>query len=419
MKVDDCSILLVSSRFPPEIGAGATRVEALTQRWASQGADVTVLTSVPDYPEGKIADGYRNRWLQREEREGVTVLMTKTFPAGASAGLIRQGLKYVWFVIAAVVVGIVWTSPKVVIATSPPPFTGLTGWLIAKAKRTPFVYEIRDLWPESFTAMKGGANRAVILIIGSITGFLRANADAVVGVTPGMVSRLVDEGIDPSKVWLHTNGIQPESIRNVGYAELPPEDRERLQSKFIVSHIGTVGPAQDLSVLVDAAEIIQREPGYEDVRFAIVGFGSEYSTLRERCRSEGVANVLFFGERPGEQVPEFLDRSDAAVIHTRRAEVFEMMLPVKLYEAMAAGLPVILGMVGDAADLVRREETGIVVTPGTPEELAAAVKTLHDDQERARRLGRNGRRYVERNHDWDVISCAYYRDLRSLIADRS
>jgi glycosyltransferase involved in cell wall biosynthesis len=410
------SILLVSFRYPPETGAAATRLEALTTRWASLGHEVTVLTTTPDYPDGEVYDGYSNEWLQREQRGGVDVVTTKSLPSSPSDHIIQRAVKYVWFTLFATLVGTLWLDRRdVVLATSPQPFAGLAGLAIARLQGVPFVFEIRDLWPESLVAMGEVDNWLVITILDAMSDYLYRKADRISITAPSMKEVVVEAGANPEDVWIHTNGIDhtffnPNNANEVDESALFDEN-------FVLSYVGTVGKAQGLEVVLEVAKRLQDLDGYSDVRFVFIGFGSRYNNLAKRAENDNLDNIVFLGRRSKSEIPDYLHASDAAFIHTAGEEAFETMIPMKLYEALGAGLPVVLGARGDAVEVLDRANAGIVVTPGDADEILAAVLELHNDSEQRWQYAENGRQYVEKNHSWNAIATEYSENL-SRIATR-
>lgn len=407
------SILLVSFRYPPETGAAATRLEALTTRWTNRGHDVTVLTTTPDYPDGEVYDGYRNAWLHREERDGVDVITTKSIPASPTDHILRRAAKYVWFTLFATLIGVFWLDRHdAVVATSPQPFAGLAGITVARLRGVPFVFEIRDLWPESLVAMGQLDTSVLVTVLDRMTDFLYAHADRIAITAPGMQEVVVDAGGDPDHVWLQPNGIDhtefdPEIAEEIAEAEL-------FDDRFVLSYVGTVGRAQGLEVVLDVAARLE-ETGYDDVLFAFIGFGSRYEELSRRADKRGLDNVIFLGRRPKSEVPNYLHASDGAFIHTESDEVFETMIPMKLYEALGAGLPVVLGASGDAVEIMNRADAGIAVTPGDADAIVDAVQQLRDDPDRCREYGEKGRRYVIENHSWNALATTYSEKITRLV----
>jgi len=412
---DSPSILLVSFRYPPETGAAATRLEALTTRWADRDHNVTVLTPTPDYPDGEVYDGYRNAWLHREERDSVDVVTTKSIPASPTDHILRRAAKYVWFTLFATIVGVLWLNRRdVVVATSPQPFAGVVGITTARVQGVPFVFEVRDLWPESLVAMGQLDNGSLEGFLDHMTDFLYAHTDRVAITAPGMQEVVVEAGADPEHVWLQTNGIDHTEFDPDDTDEIP--EQELFDERFVLSYVGTVGRAQGLEVVLNVAAEL-KETGYEDVLFAFIGFGSKYDELSRRADRRGLDNVVFLGRRPKSDIPNYLHASNGAFIHTESEEVFETMIPMKLYEALGAGLPVVLGAKGDAIEILNRADAGIAVTPGDADAIVEAVHALRSDPDRCRRYAENGRRYVLENHSWDALATTYSERITELVTE--
>lgn len=407
------SLLLVSFRYPPETGAAATRLEALTTRWAAAGHEVTVLTPTPDYPDGEFYDGYDNGWLRREQHNGVNVVMTKSIPAAPGDHLVRRVFKYLWFTIVAVLVSVFWLDRRdLVVATSPQPFAGLAGLISARVRGVPFVFEIRDLWPESLVAMGEIDNPTVIRLLDVLTDFLYAHADRVSVVAPGMKQVVAEGGAASEDVWLHTNGIDHELFDPATAGSV--DEQELFADHFVLSYVGTVGKAQGLEVVLDVADYLQDQDDYSDVRFVFIGFGSRYDQLAAQAERRNMDNIVFLGRKPKSEIPDYLFASDVAFIHTAGREAFETMIPMKLYEALAAGLPVVLGAAGDAVEILNRANAGIAVTPGDAAAIGEAVETLYANTDLRDQYGDNGREYVVENHSWDAIATAYSDKFRTL-----
>lgn len=411
---ESLSVLYISQYFPPETGAASTRVEALTKRWSDANHDVTVLTSAPDYPEGEIYEGYDNGWLRKENRNGVTVYVTKTLPA-SNEGFFRRALKFLWFTIIGTLVGLWSTRPDVVIATSPQPFTGITGLIVARVRRAQFVFEVRDLWPESITAASNLDNELLLATLGTYIRFLYRQADKVAVVSRGFESTLIEAGVDEDDIWFHPNGVDPT------FFERPSDEwrigsdlRETLENHFIVSYVGTLGRAHGLEVVIDAAESFQKDPEYDDVRFVFVGFGANAEKLERLATERGLDNVRFVGRRPKSEVPDFLRLTDVSLVHLKNRELFRTAIPSKMFESMASGTPIALGVRGEAERIVKTGDVGVVFEPEAPDELADAVKTLYDDPETRERFRKNGVGYVEEHFSWESIADDYRRNLESL-----
>jgi glycosyltransferase involved in cell wall biosynthesis len=382
-------------------------MKELSTRWADIGHEVTVLTSAPDYPEGEVYDGYNNRIIRSEYIDGVKVISLKTIPA-SNSGFVRRGLKFVWFMIAATVAGLWLNRHDVVLSTSPQPLTGPAGWLIARLKGSRFVYEVRDLWPESVSSLSDIDQRILIPLRWAVN-FTYRHTDRVVAVTPGFEPTLVESGVDPDDILIHYNGVSPSFFDHDGSEwSLDSELVESLQDTFVVSYVGTIGRAHGLAIVLDAAEML------EDVTFLLVGTGAEAETLRADAKRRNIDNIRFAGRHPKEHVPEFLALSDAALVHLRDEELFRSAVPSKMFEAMAAEVPVLLGVRGVAESILENSNAGIAFSPEDSESLVKAVERLRADEERQERLGENGLLAASEHFSWGQIAKEYSKDLQDL-----
>ncbi|CAM3003050.1 glycosyltransferase family 4 protein [Halobacterium salinarum] len=408
----DCSILFISQYFPPETGAAPTRVSELTSRWSERGHDVTVLTSAPDYPEGEIYDGYSNKWMYSEDRDNVRVISVKTIPA-SNQRFGRRALKFIWFMFAAVVAGLWIKRHDIVVSTSPQPLTGPAGWLVARVKRSKFVFEVRDLWPESITSLSD-LNEVILRPLGWAIEFTYRHADRVVVVSEGFQEEIEAVGVDNEDVLVHHNGVDPEYF-DVDESDwsLDSDIVEELQRNFVVSYVGTLGKAHGLSVVLDAAEEL------DDVLFLLVGTGAEADALKAEAERRSLDSVQFAGRHPKKHVPELLALSDAALVHLKDKELFRTAIPSKMFEAMAAELPILLGVEGTAARILENGDAGITFQPEDGDELAAAIRNLRDDSFFREELGKNGRQLARESFSWNQIALAYSRDLRAVVENKS
>jgi Glycosyltransferase len=401
------SILFITQYFPPETGAGPTRINELTKRWVDRGHDVTVVTSMPDYPEGEIYDGYENNLVRTEWVDGVRVIYLLTIPA-SNNGFLRRGLKFVWFMLAATIAGLWLDRHDIVVSTAPQPLTGPAGWIIARAKGSRFIYEVRDLWPESITSLSDISGWIVEPLRWMIE-FTYRHADQLVAVSPGFEPTFVEAGANSEDVLVHYNGVDPAYFEHDSDWSLDEETVAELQQEFVVAYVGTLGRAHGLSVALDAAEQL------DDVTFLFVGTGAEEEMLRREVKRRKIENVRFEGRHPKEHVPDFLAVSDLALVHLKNKDLFRTAIPSKTFEAMAAGLPVLMGVRGTATNIVERSDTGLPFQPMDPTDLAAVIRELRDDNERRATMGTNGETFVDAEFSWDQIAESYARDLEALV----
>ncbi len=408
-------ILYVSQYFPPEMGAPAARVYELSRHWVRSGHMVTVLTGFPNHPTGVVPTEYRHklrRLTVREDVDGINVVRTWLYPAPNRYPPERIA-NYTSFFVSACVRGIFLERPDIVIATSPQLLVGACGWWLSRLWGSPFVFEVRDLWPESLLA--SGIGRSESLLIRSLDGiasFLYRRAHCIVVVSEAFKTRLVAErGVPESKIAVIENGVDPEEFR-------PREDagevrrRLGLEGRFVVSYIGTLGYAHRLgSVLEAAARLSALAP---DVMFLLVGEGAEKEKLREAAAQRGLTNVKFVDQRPRKEVPVYISASDVCLVLLKDAELFTTVLPSKMFEFMACERPVVLGVNGHAREVLDRAHAGVYVPPEDPDALMQAVLALRRDATLRSRLGQNGRQFVLCHYSRGEKASAYLRALESL-----
>ncbi len=406
-------IVYVSQYYPPEMGAPAARVSAFARRWAAMGHDVTVVTTFPNHPTGVIPQAYRGHMRLIEDDHGVRVVRTFLF-AAANKGVIKRGLCYISFALSSVVQGCGPVGrPDLVIATSPQFLVTLSGWLLSRLKGVPLVTEIRDLWPDSIVAVGAfTATSPVVRFLGVLERFVYRQSDLVISVTRSFIPLLRDRGA--RRVVFISNGADP-----TAFASHPDRAGVRarfdLGDRFVASFVGTLGMAHGLDTVLDAAEILRDR---KDVLFWLVGEGARRAELEIEARRRGLDNVRFEGQVPREHTPDVLAASDAALVLLRPDPLFETVLPSKMFEAMAAACPVILGVRGESRALLDDSGGGIGIEPGNGAALASAVVELAADPERRRRCGALGRAYVTARLSHDSLAQDYAAALQDLVDNK-
>jgi len=393
-------ILYVSQYFPPEMGAPAARAAELAQHWSQAGHEVSVLTGFPNHPTGVVPPEWRVRLrrLTYQEKAGrVDVFRTWLWPLPNRKSHERTR-NYASFCLSAALRGLALPRPDVLIATSPQLLVGLAGWWIAFSRQIPFVFEVRDLWPESLTAVGVGSEDSLLHhTLGGIARFLYERADRIVVVTPAFKDRLIEDWHVPAeKISVVENGVETEV-----FAPAPPSETRELrkqlnaEEKFLVSYIGTMGNAHGLETLLDAASQLPQQ--HPDVLFLLLGEGAEKQRIQALAHSRGLKNVQFLDQQPREKVPAFISASDACLVLLKKSDVFKTVIPTKMLEFMSCARPVILGVDGQARQIVEEATAGIVIEPENPDALVAAIQQLHANRELGRSMGQKGREYIVKN----------------------
>ncbi len=377
-------ILFITENFPPETNAAATRVYERAAYWVRWGHDVTVITSAPNFPLGRLFPGYANRWRQTEDRDGIRVVRVKTFIA-PNRGVVRRTLDFMSFMVSGFAASLFEDKPDLVCATSPQFFAAVAGRASASARGVPFVFELGDLWPASIAAV--GAMRAGFLLsmIERLELSLYRSSAAVVALTPAFKENLSGRGIPEAKIAVILNGVDVwrygPRVRDAGLS-----GQWGLEGRFVVGYVGTHGMAHGLGNVLDAAERLR---GAADVRFLLVGAGAERDGLIAEAGRRGLDNVVFMPPQPKESMPAVWSLCDVALVHLKNSPVFAGVIPSKMFEAMAMGLPVLLAApVGEAGRILEADGAGMRVPAEDPARLAEAVSRLKSDGEGRRAIAK-------------------------------
>lgn len=410
-------ILYVSQYFPPEMGAPAARAAELAQHWSKHGHDVSVLTGFPNHPTGVVPPEWRSRLhrLVYHEKAGlVEVYRTWLWPLPNRKAHERMR-NYASFFLSAAVRGLSLPRPDVIIGTSPQLLVGLVAWWLAFARHVPFVFEVRDLWPESLTAVGMGSQDSLLnQALGTIAKFLYTHADHIVVVTDAFRDHLVKHWhVPPQKISVVENGVETDLFAP-SPVEVGASLRRHLgaEGKFLVCYAGTMGMAHGLETLLDAADRLLREN--PRVLFLLVGEGGEKERIKALAQSRGLVNVRFLDQQPREQIPAFISTSNACLVLLKKTDVFKTVIPTKMLEFMSCARPVIVGVDGQARTIVEEAEAGIVIEPEDSCALVEAVHRLANATFLAEILGRNGRGYILRRFSRKRTAEDYIRVLEQL-----
>jgi colanic acid biosynthesis glycosyl transferase WcaI len=384
-------ILYVSQYFPPEMGAPAARAAELSRHWARMGHDVTVLTGFPNHPTGEVPAEWRSRLrglVWNEIVHGVHVVRTWLWPLPNRKAHERIR-NYASFWLSASLRGLTLQKPDVVIGTSPQLLVALSGWWLAWWKRVPFVFEVRDLWPESLAAVgAGGEGSALHRTLSAIAGFLYRRSHHIVVVTAAFKDHLIQNWKVPAqKISVVENGVETDLFRSCAPAIVPGTE-----GRFVICYIGTMGLAHGLETLIAAAEKLQQS--FPHAMFLMIGEGAEKERIVELAATRGLTNICFLNQQPREQIPAYIAGSDICLVMLKKAELFKTVIPTKLLEYIACEKPVIVAVDGQARQIVEEAGAGIFVEPDDGNALAAAITVLAADPEERRRMGIRGRQYI-------------------------
>ncbi len=399
-------ILFISDNFFPEPSALANRLYDHARIWVRNGYKVTILTCVPNFPTGIVFYGYKNNWRQVEDLEGINVIRIKSYTA-ANKGSLKRIFDYMSFALHAAVQGLFVQKPDIVIGTSPQPFTVFAAWFVARMKRKPFVFELRDLWPESIIAVDAMGHENFFLRFFS-WGIKRMyhTADVIISVTDSFKKILIDEnGIDPHKIVICKNGVNLSEV-SVSIDPQVLRQRYKIQDKYLVGYVGTIGMAHSIETILQAA----KQSTDAKIHFIIMGQGAERDEIK--AKSSALTNVTFIDGGNRQDAINITNMLDACIVHLKDTPLFRTVIPSKIFEVMALGKPILMGVEGEAREIViDQAQAGIPFQPQNVDSLNVAidkVQTLQFDAEKTRE-------FVKREFDRDTIALRMLEEIAKIV----
>ena len=388
-------ILFITPYYPPEKAAPAVRISETAKLLVQRGYQVTVLTTVPNYPNGIVPPEYRGHFIQNEVIDGVRIVRIWSYIT-PNKGFLRRILAQLSFGCLSPFLG--WKKigrPDLLIVESPPLLDAIAVRLLAWSKRSPFIFMVSDLWPESAVQLGMLRNRMLIRLAEWLEWSTYQKASAVWALTEGIRTALVQRGLSPKHVFLLTNGVDTEKFRPLPKAQARAE--LGWTNQFTVLYAGTHGLAHGLTTVLDAAEqLLDRS----DIRLVLVGDGAAKEELMDEAQRRGIGNITFLDPQPHDRMPLVWAAADLCLVPLRKLPLFEGALPSKMYEIMACARPILLGVDGEARQLIEQEAGAArYVEPENPSALASAILYLREHPNEAESLGKRGRTFVEARFD--------------------
>lgn len=399
-------ILLLCQYFPPEIGAPQARLSELAREWAADSDDVTVLTGMPNHPNGVVPPGYRGRIRVQEAVDGYRVVRTWLY-ATPNKGVARKTIGHLSFMVSSLVLGVGPAgNPDVVVVSSPAFFSVFSAWAIARLRRAALVVEVRDLWPAIFVELGVITSPRVIRVLERLELAAYRAAAAIVVVSEGFRDDLLSRGVPASKVHVIPNGAD---LVRFGAPVVPAIGTAATRAALgaapdetLVLYLGAHGISHGLEAVADAAAKLNGER----VHFAFVGEGAAKEALEERVRTLGLKNATLLPGVAREQVPGLLDAADICLVPLRDVPLFSSFIPSKMFEYLAASKAVVGSVRGEPARILR-DAGALVVEPEDATTLADAIRDLASDPDRRVEMGRRGREFVSEHFDRTVLARRY------------
>jgi glycosyltransferase involved in cell wall biosynthesis len=402
-------ILLIHQAFVAIDEPGGTRHHELARYFAEQGHRVTIIASPISYLTGKSRQA-KIPWVERQlDGDLITILRTYTYPS-LHRSFVHRMVSFFSFMVSSFVVGLGVKNIDLVWGTSPPIFQGFTAWILAFLKRVPFLFEIRDLWPAFAVAVGVLRNKLLIRLSEMLESFLYHRAKLVVVNSPGYLQHVKQHGA--AKVELVSNGTDinmfSPQVDGAAFRQL-----HGFGEKFITLYAGAHGLSNDLGVVLEAGKIIKSR---QDISIVLLGDGKDKPALQALATEQGIDNVIFLPPIPKDGMPFALSAADACIAILKPIELYKTTYPNKVFDYMAAGKPVVLAIDGVIREVIEKAEAGIPVRPGDAEALAAAILHLADDRDLARRMGAQGRVFVEANFNRLDLAARFLEIMMGLVS---
>ncbi|MBL94306.1 MAG: D-inositol-3-phosphate glycosyltransferase [Alphaproteobacteria bacterium MarineAlpha3_Bin5] len=364
-------ILFFTENFPPETNAAATRVYERALYWIKKGHKVTVITSIPNFPLGKVYDGYINRY-QKEKLDTIDVVRVKTYIA-SNKGMIRRIIDFLSFMVMGYLAAKKEERPDIVVSTSPQFFAAVSAWWFSKRNGLPYVFELGDLWPASIVAVGAMRQSFILDLLERLELRMYNDADAVIALTRSFKKNLVARGVKSTKIAVIRNGVDTwryiPTKRDHDFAK-----NLKIGSEFVVGYVGTLGMAHALENVIDAAETLKED---KNICFLFAGAGAKYNYLQKETENRGLKNIKFLPKQPKSKMQRVWSLCDVSLVHLKNSDVFSAVIPSKIFEAMSMGLPILFaGPLGETSKIIQRTGSGICIAPETPGLLAEKVVLL-------------------------------------------
>ena len=366
-------ILFITDNFPPEVNAPATRTFEHCKEWVKKGDEVTVITCAPNFPKGKVYEGYKNKLYQKEEIEGIKVIRVWSY-ISANEGFAKRIIDFLSFAFMAFWVGL-FKKTDVIIATSPQFFTTWTAETLATLKRKPWVFELRDIWPESIRAVGAiSGDSKIFKLLEKLELRLYKRSSRVISVTESFKSNLIERGIDGEKVKVVLNGANLERFSKMK-KDAALVEKYNLEGKFVVGYVGTHGMAHKLDFILNSWP-----KGNPNFHLILMGDGAEKSKLVELAKTLNITNISFIPSMLKEDVPAYLSLMDVSLVPLKKSDLFKTVIPSKIFENSAMQIPILLGVEGESADIIQKYNAGLCFEPENKEDFLTQLNLLKDDK---------------------------------------
>lgn len=368
-------ILFLTDNFPPEVNAPASRTYDHVKEWRKAGHDITVITCAPNFPKGRVYDGYKNRLYQTEQMDGIKVIRVWSYIA-ENKGFFKRTLDYISYSVTSFLAGL-FVKCDIIIATSPQFFTALSGRTLSFFKRRPWIMEVRDLWPESIKTVGAMKDNLFIKYFEWQERRCYKSAKHIIVVTDSFKKNLIARGIDGKKISVVKNGANRELFKPM------KKDTEIIsllgfERKKVIGYIGTHGMAHKLDFILECAKHMEGKNNYH---FLLIGSGAKKEELLKLKEEKNISNVTMLDSVPKTEVNRYISILDLALINLRKSDLFKTVIPSKIFENAGMEIPIIMGVEGEAKDIVEGYGAGLCFEPENEEDFNRKLDLLLSKEE--------------------------------------
>lgn len=383
-------VLLLTQWFDPE---PTFKGLVFARELVRQGFEVEVVTGFPNYPGGKIYPNYRVKWLQRESIDGVRITRVPLYPSHDQSA-IKRILNYVSFAISSLIYGLfIAKRPDVIYAYHPPLTVGITAVILRFFRKAPVVYDIQDMWPDTLRATGMVTSKRILKLVNKACNRVYKYVDHIVVLSPGFKRLLIERAVPEEKISVIYNWCDETALQNS--TETTPIELSN-NNQFCILFAGNMGKAQALETLLNAAQLTESDA--PEICFVFVGGGLEADQLKQKARALRLKNVLFLPAVPMSEIGSLLQQADALLVHLRKDPLFEITIPSKTQAYMAVGKPILMGVGGDAADLITTAQNGIVFESENAQDIAIAARKMSRlSPEKQETMARNSRDFYAKH----------------------
>lgn len=370
-------ILFLSDNFPPEYNAPATRTYEHCKEWVDQGAEVTVITCFPNFPSGKIYKGYKNKLYKKEVIDGIKVIRVWSYIT-TNSGFYKRTLDFISYAVTSFLTGL-FIKTDIIFATSPQFFTAVSGCFLSFFKRTKWIMEVRDLWPESISAVNAINSPKVIMWLEKLELFLYRSATKVIVVTDSFKVNMTKRGIAKDKIYIVKNGANLSKYQPIEKDESVKE-KIGLNGNLTIGYIGTHGLAHGLPFIIDSI----KNSKIDNMEFLFIGDGAEKQHIVDMTNDYNLTNIKFIDPVDKSEIMQYISVIDVALVPLKKSDTFKTVIPSKIFESAAMNKPILLGVDGESRQIIENYGAGEFFEPENEKDFVKKLNRIvkKDNQEK-------------------------------------